>query len=77
MKEEFNVKEIVIKKEIVFIQKENLPSSTVEDTCTVYVQEEIPSSSTVEDTCTVYVKEEIPPSCCRGYMYCICTGRRC
>ena len=58
MKEEVNVKEIVIKEEKVFIQKENIPSSTVEDTCTVYVQEELPPSCTVEETCTVYVQEE-------------------
>ena len=58
MKEELNVKEIVINEEIVFIQKDILPISTVEDTCTVYVQEEIPPSCTVEETCTVYVQEE-------------------
>ena len=58
MKEELNVKKIVIKEEIVIIQKDILPISTVEDTCTVYVQEEIPPSCTVEETCTVYVQEE-------------------
>ena len=58
-KEEVNVKEIVIKEEKVFIQKENLPSSTVEDTCTVYVQEELPPSCTVEETCTVLYRKKM------------------
>ena len=59
---------IEIKEEI---QENILPSSTVEDTCTVYVKEEaikmenieiqenILPSSPVEDSCTVYVKEEV------------------
>ena len=59
MKEELNVKEIVIKEEIVFIQKDILPSSTVEDTCTVYVQEELPPSCTVEETCTVLYRKKM------------------
>ena len=40
MKEELDIKEKGIKEEIVFIKKDILPSSTVEETCTVYVQEE-------------------------------------
>ena len=58
---------IEIKEEI---QENILPSSTVEDTCTVYVKEEAIKMenieiqenilpSTVEDSCTVYVKEEV------------------
>ena len=35
IKEELNIKEFEIKEEIVSFQKEILPSSTVEDTCTV------------------------------------------
>ena len=34
-KEELNIEEFEIKEEIVFIKEEILPSSTVEDTCTV------------------------------------------
>ena len=53
------------------VKESILPSSTVEDTCTVYVQGAGSSvedtctvyvqgaGSTVEDTCTVYVQEEI------------------
>ena len=57
--EEIKMENIEIKEEI---QEEILPSSTVEDLCTVYKREEIPPSSTVEDLCTVYIKEEISPS---------------
>ena len=39
VKEEPDIKEID-KKEEISIQEEILPSSTVEDTCTVYLQEE-------------------------------------
>ena len=35
IKEELNIKEFEIKEEIVSFQEEILPSSTVEDTCTV------------------------------------------
>ena len=34
IKEELNIEEFEIKEEIVYSQEENLPSSTVEDTCT-------------------------------------------
>ena len=34
-KEELNIKEFEIKEEIVFIKEEILPSSTVQDTCSV------------------------------------------
>ena len=53
------MKKIGIKKEIAYIQEDILPSSTVEETCTVYVQKDILPSSTVGDTCTVYVHEYI------------------
>ena len=59
IKEEMDIKENDIKQEIFSPQDDILPSSTVEDTCTVYVKEDILPSSTVEDTCTVYVKEDI------------------
>ena len=66
-KEELKMENIEIKEEI---QENILPSSTVEDTCTVYVKEEAIKMenieiqenilpSTVEDSCTVYVKEEV------------------
>ena len=72
LKEEIKMENIEIKEEI---QENILPSSTVEDTCTVYVKEEaikmenieikeeiqenILPSSTVEDSCTVYIKKEV------------------
>ena len=67
LKEEIKMENIEIKEEI---QENILPSSTVEDTCTVYVKEEAIKMenieiqenilpSTVEDSCTVYVKEEV------------------
>ena len=37
IKEELNIEEFEIKEEIVSFKKEILPSSTVEDTCTVYL----------------------------------------
>ena len=64
IKEELDVEEFQIKEEIVFIKEEILPSSSVEDSCTVNlhkddikmeyrkIQGKLPSS-TVEDTCTV------------------------
>ena len=39
VKEELNLEEFEIKEEIVYSQEENLPSSTVEDTCTVKLHE--------------------------------------
>ena len=57
MKEEPDIEENDIKEKIC-IQEDILPSSTVEDTCTVYLQEAILPSSTVEDACTVYLQEE-------------------
>ena len=40
IKKELDLEEIGTKEEIVSIQEETLPSSTVEDICTVYLQEE-------------------------------------
>ena len=45
----------------VYVEEEILPSSSVEDTCTV-CRGRNTSLPTVEDTCTVYVEEEILPS---------------
>ena len=39
-KEELNIEEFEIKEEIVSFKEEILPSSTVEDTCTVNIKEE-------------------------------------
>ena len=39
VKEELNLEEFEIKEEIVYSQEENLPSSTVEDTCIVKLHE--------------------------------------
>ena len=52
------LEQLEVKEEIVSIQEDTLPSSIVEDTCTVYKQEDTLPSSTVEDTCTVYKQEE-------------------
>ena len=64
--EGINLEEFEMKEETVF-KEEILPSSIVEDTCSVYTQrEEIKNEecevneemgSTVEDTCTVYVQD--------------------
>ena len=64
--EEIKMENIEIKEEI---QEEILPSSTVEDLCTVYKREEIPPSSTVEDLCTVYIKEEDVKNESQGKLY--------
>ena len=40
IKEKLDIEEIGIKEKIVYNQEAILPSSTVEDTCTVYLQEE-------------------------------------
>ena len=55
MKED--LEQLEVKKEIISIQEDILPSSTVEDTYTVYKQEDTFPYSTVEDTCTVYKQE--------------------
>ena len=47
-----------VKEEIVSIQEDTLPSSIVEDTCTVYKQKDTFPYSTVDDTFTVYKQEE-------------------
>ena len=64
--EGINLEEFEMKEETVF-KEEILPSSIVEDTCSVYTQrEEIKNEecevveemgSTVEDTCTLYVQD--------------------
>ena len=56
MKED--LEQLEVKKEIISIQEDILPSSTVEDTYTVYKQEDTFPYSTVEDTCTVNKQEE-------------------
>ena len=59
MKED--LEQLEVKKEIISIQEDILPSSTVEDTYTVYKQEDTFPYSTVEDTCTVYKQEDTFP----------------
>ena len=64
--EGINLEEFEMKEETVF-KEEILPSSIVEDTCSVYTQREEMKNeecevveemgSTVEDTCTLYVQD--------------------
>ena len=52
------LKQLEVIKGTIFVQEDILPSSLVDDSCTVHLQEEILPSSTVEDSCTVYVTDE-------------------
>ena len=72
IKEEIKLKEFETKEDTVFKEDKLLPSSTVEDPCSVYIQrgeikveecelkeEMISIKEEVEDTCTVYVQGDV------------------